>query len=290
MKKNRLINIRISAFTGSCSGCLIRYLFLLAGLLILSSCSTLRDDLIEKTSCFIPSSKKTLAEDEVRNLVSALQTRNNLLKTYKGIGKLKIIEHGKLSLNERLAWIGTDKDRIRIAVLVTGRPAVNIASDGRWFYYQDAGSAKGTVKRKRYSKNASLERLIKIPVSLSHVICLLTGRVPVRKYNTVECESYEKNSRVILVLKKWRRIVEKIYLSENPNWVDAVEMYDSAGSLVYRASFEKMLRVKGYWVPSRIVITNDKPISLHIDIDRYIVDIPVTDEMFVLEPEKSENQ
>ncbi len=272
------------------TGHLIRYFFMLASLLIFSACTTLQNDLIEKPSCFDPSSRQYLTEVEIRNLISAFQNRNGQLKSYKGIGKIRLLEQGKLSLSERIAWIGTDKDRIRIAMLVSGRPVVNIACDGKWLYYQDVESGKSTVKRKKYSNGSGLERLIKIPVSLNHIISLLTGRVPVSKYTTVECEPHDESNRVVLVLKRWRRIVEKIYLSEKPDRVDAVEMYDSSGSLLYRVSFEKMQHLNGYQVPSRFVISNYDAISLQLDIDKYMVDIPVEDAMFVLEPDKSEKQ
>ncbi len=286
MKVTRLSRIKISALIGSRSGRLIRYFSLLAIIFIFPACSSFRDELVKKPACFIPSSKQYMTEVEIRDLVSGFQNRNNQLKAFKGIGKFRILEQGKLLLSERMAWIGAGKDRIRIAVLVSGRPAVNIASDGRWIYYQEAGSGKRGLTKKKYSNAAGLEQLIKIPVSLSHIISFLTGRIPIRTFSTVECDSHDEGSRVVLVLKKWWRIVEKIYLAEKTDNVDAVEMYDPAGLLLYRVVFEKMKQLNGYIVPSRIVISNDNGISMQIDINRYMVDIPVTDEMFVLESDK----
>jgi hypothetical protein len=219
-----------------------------------------------------------------RNLISTLAAQNNQLKNFKGIGTIKVWNHGKVQIDERVAWIGSQPLKISIAVLISGYPAVKLSSDGEWFYYLESQGDQSYFK-KIQTTNANLKRLISIPIGSSDVITLLTGRVPIREFHQAQLRGDASGDGYVLILRKrWWGIIEKIYIDESKSRVRQIEMYDRGGSLAYRASFEKFKDIQGYRVPFRLSISNDDGADCRLEIDRYWADITVSPSMFVLTP------
>lgn len=220
-------------------------------------------------------------QEEARTLLLNLQNKNYHLKTFKGIGNFKLWDKGKLQA-ARLAWIGFKPEKLRLEILaVSGQPAVSIANNGSWLYFLSHSPHRFYKKR---STKADLKRLISIPITYGDVIALLVGRAPIHEYNTASIIRNEAGDGYVLVLKKrWQGIIEKIYLDEKKTAVRKVEMFDSRGSLVYMAVFEKMQTINKYQVPLKLVISNDD-IVFQLDIEKYWADIVVSPSMFVLNP------
>jgi hypothetical protein len=219
-----------------------------------------------------------------QNLISTLEAQNNQLKNFKGIGTIKVWKHGKVQIDERVAWIGSQPLKISIAVLISGYPAVKLSSDGEWFYYLESQGDQSYFK-KIQTTNANLKRLISIPIRSNDVITLLTGRVPVREYHQAQLKEDASGDGYVLILsKRWWGIIEKIYVDKSKSKVRQVEMYDRDGSLAYRASFEKIKDIQGYRVPFRLKISNDEGADFRLEIDRYWADVNVSPSMFVLTP------
>ena len=218
---------------------------------------------------------------EARTLLLNLQNKNYYLKTFKGIGKFKLWNKGKPQA-ARLAWMGSVPEKLRTEILaVSGQPAISIANDGSWLYFLSHTPHRFYKKR---SAKADLEKLISIPITSRDVIALLAGRVPVHEYNTASIMQDEAGDGYVLVLKKrWRGIIEKIYLDEKKTDVRKVEMFDSSGSLVYMVVFERMQNINKYQVPLKLVISNED-IVFQLDIEKYWADIVVSPSMFVLNP------
>ena len=226
----------------------------------------------------------TEEDRETRNLISILEAQNNQLKNFKGIGTIKVWNHGRIQIDERVAWVGSQPLKISIAVLISGYPAVKISSDGEWFYYLESQGEKSYFK-KIQTTNANLKRLISIPIRSDDVITLLTGKVPIREYHQAQLKEDASGDGYILILRKrWWGIIEKIYIDESKSQVHQIEMFDRGGSLTYRASFEKIKDIQGYRVPFRLKISNDDGADCRLEIDRYWADITVTPSMFVLTP------
>jgi len=219
--------------------------------------------------------------EEARTLLFNLQNKNYSLKTFKGIGKFKLWNNGR-SQAARLAWIGFNPEKLRIEILgVSGQPAVSIADDGSWLYFLSQTRHRFYKKR---STRADLKSLMSIPITSRDVIAFLAGRVPVPDYHTAFIIHNEAEDGYVLVLKKrWRGIIEKIYFDENKTGIRKVEMFASSGALVYRVVFEDMQNVNTYQVPLKLVISNDD-IIFHLNIEKYWADVVVSPSMFVLNP------
>ncbi len=241
---------------------------------LFSACSSLTGRIPEKSADQV----------EALNLLSSLNIKNHGLKTFKGIGKIKLWHNDKLQFNERVAWAGMDPESLLIVVYVSGLPVRKISTNGKWLYYLDLTSKHFPFKKIR-SANANLDQLVSIPIRSSDVVSLLSGRVPVHEHTSVGLLKNKPENGYILVLKKgWSGVIEKIYLDVNKSQVQKVEIFNADGSLKYRAIFERMQHIKGYHVPLRLAISNDNGDGFMLDIERYMADVSVSSSMFVLSP------
>ncbi|MDM8550798.1 hypothetical protein QUF72_11995 [Desulfobacterales bacterium HSG2] len=213
-------------------------------------------------------------------MLLALKDRNDALKSFKGIGKIKLRDKNIFHA-VRVAWLGTRTGKLRIEVLdVSGRPAASIASDGKWFYFLSHAEQRFYKKR---AADPSLKKIVLIPVKSSDIITLLGGRIPIRDHNSVSI--IKDTFGHTLVLKAgFGNIREKIYLDQSKTTVYKIEMFDIFGSLTYRAEFGKVQDVKDYRIPFRMKLSDDKDKSFQLRIDRYWADVPVSPPKFVLTP------
>jgi len=255
-------------------------LFCLTIALLLSACTGITAHLSGKTAEELDEANL----NEAKNLLATLENKNSSLKNFKGIGKIKVWHNNKIQIDERVAWVGSESQKISIAVLISGFPAVKLASDGEWFYYLEVQGNKHLFKKIRAS-NANLKRLIAIPIHSNDVITLLAGRVPLRDHHSAYIISKPSDTGYVLILKKrWWGVIEKIYLDHTKTRVRQIEVFNRSGSLVYRVAFDNIREIKGYRVPFRFNISNDEGADCQLDIDRYWADVSVSSSVFVLTP------
>jgi len=256
-------------------------LLLSFGLLIYcSSCSSLSTK-ISRPTTEVPESG---ANVEAQALLAGVSRQNASLNSFKGVGRIRLSQNGRKKFDERVAWIGSGRNKLSIVLMISGYPAVRMASDGEWFYYYEVGEGK-PIYRKIPAGEASLKHIVSIPIKADDVLDLLAGRVPLREHNTVTLQKSETEQGYILVLKKgWWGDVEKIYLDENKTRINLIEFYSAIGSLIYQVRFEEMQMINGYLVPARLSVSNDEDTDFQLVVDRYYTDVPVTASMFVLNP------
>ncbi len=247
---------------------------LVAASFLFSSCASLTGRIPEKHADHV----------EAVNLLSSLNIKNQNLKTFKGIGRIKLWHNNNPGIDERVAWAGANPSSLRIEILGSGYPAIKFSTDGNFLYYLDL-TTKPTSFKKIRSSDACLDRLISIPIRSSDVVSLLSGRIPIHEYTSAGLIKNKLKKGYILVLKKkWRGVIEKIYLDENKSDIQKIEIFKSDGSLKYRAVFKTIQHIKGYHVPSKLVISNDDGAGFMLDIERYMADAAVSPSMFILSP------
>ena len=247
---------------------------LVAASFLFSSCASLTGRMPEKSADHV----------EAVNLLAVLNTKNQNLKAFKGIGRIKLWYNNNPGIDERVAWAGTNPSNLLIVVLVSGHPAIKFSTDGNFLYYLDL-TTKPTAFKKIRSTDARLDRLVSIPIRSRDVVSLLSGRIPIHEYTSAGLMKNKLKKGYILVLKRrWRGVIEKVYLDENKSDIQQVEIFKSDGSLKYRAVFKTMQYIKGYHVPLKLVISNDDGAGFMLDIERYMADVSVSPSMFVLSP------
>jgi len=252
----------------------VMIIFLVTGLL--AGCSSL----FLKTS----EPEELAAMADARMVLLTLSNQNHTLKNFKGIGKIKIWHKGEKRIDERIAWIGSETVKISIVVLISGHPAIKIASDGKWLYYYEARQGEPLYK-KIPATDATLQRIVSVPINPIDIVTLLAGRTPLREHHSALLRRQDSGPGYVLILKKrWYGIVEKIYLDEDKTQVRQIEFFNRSGLLIYRARFDEMQAIKKYQVPLRLSISSDEGMGFQLEVQKYWVDVPVSPSMFVLEP------
>lgn len=220
-------------------------------------------------------------EAEARQRLFELSRTNEGLRSFKGLGKIRIT-HEDASRNIRLAWVGATGGKLRLEFLsVLGQPIATLASDGQWLFIH-------SYARQRFYKTkvsgAELKNLIGIPISSQDVIDLLTGHPPVRSYHHAALFRDATWPGMIIELKtRWGNLSERLYLSDAKGGVSKIEVYDRFKSLVYACVFEEMNAVDGFRVPRILTIFAPKGKSVQLTIERYWANAPVASSMFVLQ-------
>ena len=222
--------------------------------------------------------------NEVRDLLSAIRIKNDSLRNFKGIGNIKLSQKGHFYLDQRVAWIGEKPLKLSIAVLVSGYPAIKLATDGEWLYYLETHDDKTEFKKIR-SSDPNLKNIISIPISSSDVLLLLAGCVPLAAFDAVDFIKEEAGNGFVLILKeKWWGIRQKIFYDENGLRVYRIEVFQRSGALLYRAEMERFGTVDGFEVPFRLELSTDSGNHFQLDIERCWVNIEVPPSAFVLVP------
>ena len=221
---------------------------------------------------------------EISDLLAALQSKNDTLKNFKGIGKIKVWQNGIIQVDQRVAWIGQRPVMLSIAVLVSGYPAIKLTTDGKWLYYLET-RAHDTVFKKIAASDPSLKNIISIPIKSSDIVMLLAGGIPLREFDAVDLIEDKSGDGYVLVLKKsWWGIRGKIYFDKNGSQVRQIEVFDRDGVLKYRAEIENIRSVDGYQVPFRLKLSTGEGADFLLDIDRYWVNVELPTSVFVLAP------
>lgn len=254
-----------------------RVIVVLTAVLLFSSCAIFRPS---KELEITPAEK----DAEVRDLLFTLQTKNASLKNFKGIGTIKVWQNGIIQVDQRVAWIGEKPLKLSIAVLISGFPAIKLATDGRWLYYLESHGHE-TIFKKFADTDPSLKKIISIPITASDVVTLLAGRIPLREYNSVALVAKTAGNGTVLVLKeRWWGIRQKIYFNEARSRVRQIEIFNRSGSLMYRAEIENIQPVNGYRVPFRLRLSSNEGADFQLDVDRYWANVNLPPDVFVLTP------
>ncbi|MBF0118740.1 MAG: DUF4292 domain-containing protein [Desulfobacterales bacterium] len=225
-----------------------------------------------------PSPQVTHDKLEAEELIKKLNTRNENLKTLKGLGKIKLFSSGK-SQSSRCAWIAEIPSKIRFEIFpIAGQTAMSLADDGEWLY------AVNHIEQKYYknpSKNSNLKRIISLPIKLNEIILYLSGHIYIPKYSSI---SISKDNNMIILKGLLGNIIEKIYFSKDMQNVEKVEVFDLTGSLLYEALFDYNNDEAGFLIPKKIVFSNKKDTSVDFQIEKHWTNVYVSPLKFIIDP------
>lgn len=181
---------------GICIGILA---LLLAG--ILPSCAPIAGRSVpEKTSI-------SEADHRARRLISELLEENTRVLHAKGRGDIALTRDGRVE-QYRAAWIAAPPRRLRLTLLSMGLPVETVVSDGNGVTFFSHTGAHPVRRLNR--ENPSLKSVIGIPVHLSDIVSILTGRIPIRSFQTIEVEQTPNNGLSILLRDGWKGRVQRL--------------------------------------------------------------------------------
>ena len=245
-----------------------------------SACSFFTGKIVEEP----PELLDEAAITEVNNLLSTIRLKNKNLKTFKGIGKITFWEKDKKSITSSIAWVGSDPDMIRIAILnISGQPLLSLADDGQWFYFL---SHTDNSFYKQCSSYPALKKTIQIPIKTVEIISLLAGRIPFYEYHTANIIRNKKQGYVIVLKKRSGNVIQKIYLNEDKKDVKKVELFDANEKLLYFVVIDSLQKINKYHVPLKLSVSSNNGNGFKIDVHKYWTDVSVNPSMFVLTKQK----
>jgi hypothetical protein len=249
-------------------------------------------------------SKGLLAPSEADAMVSTLKRQNHKLTTFKGLGNIFFLGSEGKEVATRIAWVASAPDRIRITLSsISGQPIISVASDGRWLYL--ISYAKGEFFKKR-ATSSNMKQFFSISIKSQDIVNILAGRVPFGKYDSavlirggslkrssgespnaagISSPSENVHGDTLILKDKWGNLLEKIYLNPSLD-VQKIEIFHSAGGLLYRVEFYGMHKISGYRIPSRLKVSNDDGQGFKLDLSRYWADARVSPSAFTLSPPK----
>jgi len=256
----------------------VKHIIILFIAVFFSACSSFTGRIVEEP----PELLDTAAITEVNNLLSTIRLNNRNLKTFKGIGKITFWEEDKKCITSNIAWVGSDPDMIRIAILnISGQPLLSLANDGQWFYFLSHTDNSFYKKRSSYP---NLKKAIQIPIKPVEIVSLLAGRIPIYEYHTANIIRNKKKGYII-VLKKSGNVVQKIYLNEDKKNVKKIELFDVNEKSLYFVVIDSLQKINKYHVPLKLSVSSNNGNGFKIDVHKYWTDVSINPSMFVLAPQ-----
>lgn len=224
--------------------------------------------------------------DAVHDLLAKLSSQNETLLNFKGIGNITVKQDDLIQFDQRVAWIGEIPVKFSMAVLISGYPAIKLATDGEWLYYLEV-QGQDTRFKKIAASDPDLERMISIPISIRDVITLVSGRVPLLEFDSIRFVEEKPDQGPVLVLAdNWWGIRQKIFYDNSLSQVQRVDVFNRSGSLKYRAEVLSIQRINSYLLPRQLRLSNSKGIDFQLDIHRYWANVELPPNVFVLSPPK----
>ena len=219
------------------------------------------------------------APSEVSRFLSIIEQKNDAVKSFKGIGKIRVWDSDS-SRTSRAAWLGADDGRLRIEFLgLPGQPVAKLIFDG------DRYSFQSHIDQQEYGQTCSdpnLELVTGVSIKTSEVIDYLAGGVPVYEHDSVSLAPGKSGGKSVLTFRKqWLGVVEKIFFNESV--LEKVEIF-TWGSKSYQVAFKDIRVVNGHRVPFHLVITNGDDQGFSFTVDRHWADINVLPSTFVIPP------
>jgi len=249
-------------------------------LFLLLGCAGLKDPGVIKPMQPVPDSAMKIDPEA---LVAMLEQTNSGLRSFKGIGKIKIWNSNGLK-STRLVWAGYQTEKLRLEILgVGGRPFSSFVYDGNRFYLSLHSERRFYQKQTR---KADLHRLVSIPITVHDTLSILAGRVPLLKNAALTLEKESSGNQYILLLKQgwFRQRTGKIYLREDMKTVWKYELFQGKNTLLYRVEFLSRRRYGDYQLPDALLFSNDLQSRIRIDVDNIWPDATLSSSVFVLKP------
>jgi len=218
---------------------------------------------------------------EAENILAGIQNKNNNLKTFKGIGKIRIWNKN-LSHTVRVAWLGEEPEKLRIEIMsIAGQPAASVAGNGQSLYFV---SHVQQQFYKKEEKDPDLKEILSLPVKFRDIIAILRGCIPIRDFNSLSMEKDNSGDGYVMILKRrWGNIAEKIFTDKSGTKICKIEIFDAEG-LSYRVESDNFQDVKGFQIPFNMKFSNDAGEGFQFYIERYWSNIGIAPSKFVLNP------
>jgi outer membrane lipoprotein-sorting protein len=199
----------------------------------------------------------------------------------KGLGKI-ILQTATRKQSLRLAWLVKLPDKIRVEVLApTGQSLLTFATDGTYVYFLPHGPEAQLTKK--HARNIYLEHLTGLPVRIEDLLSLLSGRFPLRPYDTATVDDGRAGKYVLALKKNWQGVIQAVYFDAVSEIPYSVEVFNNWGNrLAYRATVRGWQQVEEARLPREIFLESGRGETATLIIRRFWVEADIADDKFVL--------
>ncbi|MBF0225526.1 MAG: hypothetical protein HQK76_08740 [Desulfobacterales bacterium] len=217
-------------------------------------------------------------DKDAQIVLSNLADINHDLTSFKGLGKIRLYSNGNF-LAYRIALAASGKESLRIEVLnPLGHPVISLSSNETALYFLSHGN---NYTFKKLSRNTRFDKFIDVPISSNELIGILEARPYIYPHD-IGILSKIDNGYVLTLKKKWKGIVQKIYLDETKSNLNKIEYFTNK-KILYSVIFKKMENQDGYIVPTKVFILSDSG-ELEIEIYKLYINISIDESIFTLKP------
>ena len=224
----------------------------------------------------------TTISPEAEALFNRLRAQNSRLHSFKGTGRMRIENRNGIQ-RTRIMWAGYQNEKLRLEIMgATGQPVLSFAYDGERIYLISHTENRFYSKR---SSDASLEKLISLPISVSESLDLLAGRASMEKHLLPIGVHVKQEGEQILVLKNLERKAghQKITIDTASGTIRRIEVLDKDERLEYQVEFIQMQNVSGFDVPKELRFSNGSQASLQLVVERFWPNIALPESLFELD-------
>lgn len=249
----------------------IKSLFVLYPLIFIAGCSFLKPPIRE--------SIKLETVEDYSFLNQSLSNRTKSLQTLKGIVHINLkTQQNRKSFST--AIVLKTPNLLRFEVLNPLRqPLAVITSDGKNMYQTNI---KDSLIFVTPLTKSALEKLLGIPFMPEELIEMITGNIPIERFNQERAQFDKDNNLYILqVSDKMRNLIKKYWVDYSRLIPLKIEALDSNGSALYEVSYSGYKEINNYFMPQEITCNYFvKNISVKINFKESSINSEVSQDLF----------
>lgn len=222
------------------------------------------------------------AVPDVDRVLASLSHSGDDFKSFRGIGRFKTLRGTQRKIF-RVVWIGSEPHDLRVETLGPwGQPILTFVMQGSTFLVhsrQDNQYFRGDATVD------NLSRLTSIPVKGGDLFRLLSGRPPILPFHRAKIGVSSASGGWLLTLyTRWGRLVEKIWLKNDVQTVEKVELFDEWGDLLYRIAFSEFRQTESSRLPHNLGISDAEGPIWSLAVERFWTNVSIPDGAYVLDP------
>lgn len=215
-------------------------------------------------------------------VAAELRQTNAGLNRFTCVGRLSLSGPNQPVQSFRAAMAGELTDRFRIDLLSAfGGSAGTVASDGRHLFW--VMHASGEYHKRRLG-DGSLRRLIQLNVTVSDLLELLVGRIPVDRSLIARVRPDADGAQIHLDwVDRWGLARQRITLDEALQPLRAT-WFDPHGDPIHWVVFSGRQISEGFVLPQRIDLFGASGEQVTVQLERYAANAPLKDGIFTPAP------
>jgi outer membrane lipoprotein-sorting protein len=208
----------------------------------------------------------------------AVHSLNRDIQTSKGTGHLRLETEAGVQTFQ-MAWAAKSPDRVRLTFTALASPVETIVADGKQvIFISHTGRHKPHTTA---SGDPDLEPYTGVPLTLSDMVCLLLGQIPVQQYGDAWFAS-EDSARIQLHRRFTSRFQELILAPDQP--VKVLRQKNRHDEIRYEIRYHAFDTIDNRQIPVDLTIVDGKGRQARMTITRFRPDLPVNASIFQLTP------